>query len=127
LGIAVTLALGSVGLGLLLAVKDRTGSLAQAGVVAGAFGFGNALGIFVQGRLIDRFGQSRVLVPAAAVCGMCLAVTVLPGLDVRYAVPTAAVLAGLAFPATISSMRVGPAGATERKVTVRNSTSIGGA
>ena len=106
LGILVTLALGSVGLGLLLAVHSRTGSLAQAGIAAGAFGFGNAVGIFAQGRLIDRFGQPRVLLPAAALCAGCLATTMLPGLDPAYAVPGLAGAAGLAFPATISSMRV---------------------
>lgn len=106
IGILITLALGSVGLGLLLTVEARTGSLARAGFVAGAFGFGNAVGIFVQGRLIDRFGQPRVLLPAAALCAGCLATTVLPGLDPTYAVPALAAAAGLAFPATISSMRV---------------------
>lgn len=106
LGVVVNLALGSVSLGLLLTVEDRTGSLTRAGFVAGAFGFGNALGIFVQGRLIDRFGQSRVLVPASVVCGACLGMAVLPGLDPSYAVPALAAMAGLSFPATISSMRV---------------------
>ena len=106
LGIVTTLALGPVGLGLLLTVEGRTGSLARAGFVAGAFGFGNAVGIFVQGRLIDRFGQPRVLLPAAVVCAGCLGTTVLPGLGTTYAVPGLAVVAGLAFPATISSMRV---------------------
>ena len=106
LGILITLALGSVGLGLLLAVASRTDSLARAGFVAGAFGFGNAVGIFAQGRLIDRFGQLRVLLPAAVVCAGCLATTMLPGLETTYAVPALAASAGLAFPATISSMRV---------------------
>lgn len=106
IGVAISLALGSVGLGLLLAIQDRTGSLTRAGLVAGAFGFGNALGIFAQGRLIDRFGQPRVLVPAAVVCGVSLGTTVLPGLNVGCVVPLLAALAGLAFPATISSVRV---------------------
>ncbi|HVX45993.1 MAG TPA: MFS transporter [Mycobacteriales bacterium] len=102
LGIVVTLALGSVGLGLLLTVKDRTGSLGTAGIVAGAFGLGNAFGLFAQGRLIDRYGQPRILVPAALGCGAGLVATVLSG----PAAPVTALLAGAAFPATISSMRV---------------------
>ena len=39
-------------------------------------------------------------------CAGCLATTMLSGLDPTYAVPALAAVAGLAFPATISSMRV---------------------
>lgn len=104
-GFAVVLALGSVGLGLVLTVQARTGSLADGGFVSAAFGFGNAIGIMIQGRLIDRFGQTRVLVPASVCCGFVLATTALPGLAVSSAA-SAALVAGSSLPATISSMRV---------------------
>ncbi len=58
--------IGMYGLGLLLLVHATTGSFAQAGRVAGAFSLANACGAVAQGRLMDRFGQTRVLRAAAA-------------------------------------------------------------
>ena len=104
LALSVSLTLGMVSLGLLIAVQQRTGSLTSAGLVPAAFGLGNACGLIVQGRLIDRFGQTRVLIPTSVLCGLSLLaaieqteITVVAGL---------AFLAGASFPATISSMRV---------------------
>jgi len=57
--------IGMFGLGILLLVQETTGSFAQAGRVAGAFSLANALGAVAQGRLMDRFGQTRVLRVAA--------------------------------------------------------------
>ena len=51
---------------ILLLVRDANGSFAVAGRVVGAFGLANALGAVAQGRLMDRFGQSRVLRRAGA-------------------------------------------------------------
>lgn len=104
--VVVSLGLGSISLGLLLTVHARTGSLGRAGFVAGAFGFGNAVGLLVQGRLIDRFGQPRVLVPAAVICALCLVAAVMPGMEQLYGPPALAAAAGIAFPAIIGSMRV---------------------
>jgi len=56
---------GLVSLGLLLLVRERYGSLAAAGVVVGAFALSNASSTPVQGGLVDRFGQRRVLLPCA--------------------------------------------------------------
>ena len=56
---------GILGLSILLFVHERTGSFATAGSVSAAYGFAAALGSPVQGRLIDRLGQTRVIVPAA--------------------------------------------------------------
>jgi MFS family permease len=48
-----------------LLVRERTGSLATAGLVAAAEAVGASAIAPLQGRLIDRYGQPRVLVPAA--------------------------------------------------------------
>jgi hypothetical protein len=104
--VLVSLGLGSINLGLLLIAHARTGSLGRAGFVAGAFGFSNAVGLLVQGRLIDRFGQPRVLVPAASICAACLVAAVMRGVDQLYGPPCLAATAGAAFPAIIGSMRV---------------------
>ena len=58
--------IGMFGLAILLLAYDATGSFAQAGRVAGAFSLANAFGALVQGRLMDRLGQTRVLRLAAA-------------------------------------------------------------
>ena len=105
-GLSASLPIGMVGLALLLTAQQRSGSFAAAGLVPAAFGFGNAAGLFVQGRLIDRIGQTRVLVPASLLCSLSLATAVLPMWQNGWVLPALAMLAGVAFPATISSMRV---------------------
>src|SRR3954463_2744112 len=59
--VAGSMPIGMYGLGILLLVRDTNGSFAVAGRVVGAFGLANALGAVAQGRLMDRFGQPRVL------------------------------------------------------------------
>ena len=61
-----SLPIGMFGLAILLLTRDATGSYALAGRVAGAFGLANAIGAVLQGRLMDRLGQTRVLRPTAA-------------------------------------------------------------
>lgn len=58
---------GILGLAIVLFVYERTGSFASAGAVSAAYGFAAAIGSPVQGRLIDRAGQTRVIVSAAAI------------------------------------------------------------
>jgi MFS family permease len=58
--------IGMFALAILLLARDATGSFAEAGRIAGAFGLANALGAVAQGRLMDRLGQARVLRAAAA-------------------------------------------------------------
>jgi MFS family permease len=53
--------IGMFALGILLLARDATGSYAEAGRLAGAFGLANAFGAVAQGRLMDRLGQPRVL------------------------------------------------------------------
>ncbi|NAZ80948.1 MFS transporter [Kineococcus sp. R8] len=65
------------GLGLLLLARQRTGSYAEAGVAVAAFAVAEALLGPQVARLVDRWGQSRVLPPlvtahAAAVAGLVL-------------------------------------------------------
>jgi MFS family permease len=66
LSIAGSMPIGMFGLGILLLVRDSTGSLAEAGRVLGAFSLANACGAVAQGRLMDRLGQGPVLRVAAA-------------------------------------------------------------
>ncbi|MFZ3555825.1 MFS transporter [Streptomyces sp. BH055] len=93
IGIAMT------GLGLVWLVHHRTGSYAVGGLVTGAFAVAEALAGPQLARLIDRFGQVRVLPPAvlahAAAVGALL---VLPGSAPRWALVACGVLAGAAVP-----------------------------
>ncbi|MCU1657950.1 MAG: putative arabinose efflux permease, family [Pseudonocardiales bacterium] len=54
-------------IGLVLLVSTRTGHYAFAGVLSGIYVFANGVGNPVLARLVDRHGQSRVLLPASAV------------------------------------------------------------
>ena len=65
LSTAGSMPIGMFMLAILLLAHDVTGSFAQAGRVVGAFSLANALGAVAQGRLMDRFGQTRVLRIAA--------------------------------------------------------------
>ena len=64
-------------LAIVLLVRGATGSIADAGVVDGGLAIGAVLISPGQGRLVDRFGQTRVLLPSALVSSAALI-----GLDV---------------------------------------------
>lgn len=98
--VVARLPLGINSLAILLYVREATGSFALAGAVTGAMALGTGLGSPVQARLVDRLGQSRLLVPLAA--GHAVGLLGLLLLTERDA-PGAALLAcsfltGLAFP-----------------------------
>jgi MFS family permease len=94
--------------GVLLHVRISSGSFAYAGIVGGSFTAGNAVGLVVQGQLIDRLGQSRVLLPAGVSCFgflVSLAIAVERDGPLGLLVPLA-LAAGVCVPAVISCMRV---------------------
>lgn len=61
-----SLPIGMAGLAVLLLLRQSNADFTTAGLVVGRMGAGTAAGMVAQGRLIDRFGQPRVLVAAAA-------------------------------------------------------------
>jgi MFS family permease len=99
--------IGINALAIILYLRAERGSFAVAGAVAGALAAGSGVGAPVQGRLVDRFGQRRVLVPLGLAHGTAL------GLIVGSAAAGAAVLvrvacgflAGFAIPPTSSVLR----------------------
>src|SRR5918993_3009870 len=70
---------GLYALAVVLYLAEARDAYAVAGLVDGAFGIGAAIGVPVQSRLIDRFGQRRVLAPLAIVdaasTGLLIALT----------------------------------------------------
>jgi MFS family permease len=99
--------IGMFSLAILLLARDATGSFAQAGRVAGAFGLANALGAVAQGRLMDRVGQTRVLRTAAAVHPLALVALVVIALDDGSVavMALAAAAGGASLPQTPAAMR----------------------
>ena len=74
------LPMGAHGLVLLLFVHQLTGSYALGGAASGAFALSLALSSPPLGRVIDAFGQTRVLVPLAfAQAAVHLALAAAPG------------------------------------------------
>jgi MFS family permease len=93
---------------LLLLVQDQTGSLALAGAVTAAGAVGYAVGAPVQGRLIDRYGQTVPLVATVAVNATVftalLAVVTAAGTG-GAALAALAVLAGATLPPVAPAQR----------------------
>jgi MFS family permease len=101
------LPIGIDALAIVLFLRERTGSYASAGIVSAAFALGGGVGAPLSGRLVDRFGHRRVLVPLALVHGGGLMLVVAMALlDVPVAglVP-AALIAGAAIPPISAAMR----------------------
>ena len=105
---AGALPIGMLGLAVLLLVRTATGSFSAAGLTAGALSAGNAAGLALQGRLIDRYGQTWVLLGAGVVSsGALVVLTVATTTQGSLAVGLVlAAVAGAGIPATTTSMRV---------------------
>jgi MFS family permease len=91
--------IGIDSLAMVLFVRAETGSFASAGLVAAAFGLGSGTSSPIQGRLIDRHGHARIMLPLAALHATSLGALVTLGLSGAH---TAALVAcGLAAGASI--------------------------
>jgi MFS family permease len=98
---------GMSSLAILLLVHSHTGSYVAAGIAVGAFAFATAASAPVEGRLVDRYGRRRVLVPSAvgqamAFVGLVLAADA--GTDAVVLIALAAI-AGALLPPIAPSMR----------------------
>ena len=100
------LPIGISSLAILLFVRETTGSFASAGLCAGALALGSAAGAPLQGRLVDRRGQSGLLPLAAAHAAGLVAIWVLGAAEAPTA-PLALVslLSGAALPPLTSVLR----------------------
>jgi MFS family permease len=96
-------------LSVVLFVQEETGSLAQAGAASAAIALASGLLAPVRGRLVDRYGQRRCLVPmalafAAALTGLVAVAG--PGPAAVAATVALAAAAGAVAPPLGASMRV---------------------
>ncbi len=94
-------------LGMLLLVEGERGTYSLAGFVTGAYAIGSAVGTPLWGRLMDRFGQVRVLVPTAVISAslvVALAV-VTTGSAPPVVLVVLATLGGFAYPPMSPALR----------------------
>ncbi|HEY9294471.1 MAG TPA: MFS transporter, partial [Microlunatus sp.] len=101
------LAIAMAPLGLLLLVESERNAYGIAGVVTGAFAIGCAVGTPLWGRLMDRIGQVRTLVPTSLLSATFLtidAVATVVGAPLPVLIMLAG-LAGIAFPPISPAIR----------------------
>ncbi|WP_405525968.1 MFS transporter [Streptomyces avidinii] len=95
-----------VPVGLVLWITGGGGSLAFAGMLAALYGLASGLSQPVKGRLMDRYGQTRVSTPAVLLNASCLAALPLIRAGGHPAAVTAVVgLAGLVTPPLEAGLR----------------------
>jgi MFS family permease len=101
------LPVGSAALAVIFLIQAETGSFADAGIVEACFTAGAAIGLPLQGRLVDRIGQPRVLVPTSLINGASLlAFVVVAQADESLATLGAlGALAGITVPPLSQCMR----------------------
>ena len=98
--------LGTITLALILSVEAWTGSLSLAGSITALFTLGNAIGLTVQGVLIDRLGDRTVVVTAGLLSGLTLGTVALFGDSFSTILLGVSVLiAGVSVPAITTAVR----------------------
>ena len=101
------LTLSMTPLGILILVEGERGTYALAGLVSGVYAVGAALGTPLWGRLMDRFGQLRVLLPTTLTSAVLLAVLALATTRGAsdHVLVAIAVGVGLSYPAIGPALR----------------------
>ena len=94
-GLVGRLPISMVGLGIVLLVQATSGSYGLAGAVSAAYMVANAVLAIFQGRLLDGFGQARVLSTASVVFGVTM-VALITSVETGWPLWTAYVFAALA-------------------------------
>lgn len=106
-GLVARLPISMVGLGIVLLVEAATGSYGLAGAVSAVYVVAGAAFAIIQGRLLDRLGQARVLVPMVGVFTTMITLLVVSVEAAWPAVATYvfAAVGGAALPAAGSCVR----------------------
>ncbi|HUA02548.1 MAG TPA: MFS transporter [Solirubrobacteraceae bacterium] len=100
------LPLAMFSIALLVHTQQLTGSFAAAGVVSGAYAISGAVSAPVLGRLVDRCGQTTVLVSGATLTALALVITgLLPAGTPPAVLVALAAAAGMATPPLGACMR----------------------
>jgi MFS family permease len=106
ISIVARLPMAMLTIALLVHVRHLTGSFATAGVVAGAFGVSLGVGGPLLGRLVDRRGQTAVLLTSSLIAGAALVgIAALPARAPVAALVALAVALGLSTPPVDACLR----------------------
>ncbi|GAA1489153.1 hypothetical protein GCM10009626_18990 [Brachybacterium sacelli] len=99
--------LGMLSLTIVLSVQEWTGTLSTAGSISALFGAGNAIGLSVQGPLMDRVGSRRVVIAAGGTCTASLLGFGVAGAfgGPLWVVAVMAGVAGVSVPAITTAVR----------------------
>ncbi|WP_120004981.1 MFS transporter [Nesterenkonia muleiensis] len=99
--------LGMLSLTIVLCVHEWTGELMAAGLISGLFGLTNAVGLIIQGPLIDRCGSRPVVMTAGGICAAALLGfgTVGSFGGPLWIIAAMAAAAGMSVPAITTSVR----------------------
>jgi predicted MFS family arabinose efflux permease len=104
--IIARLPLAMLSIGLLVHVERLTGSFAAAGIVSGTYGIGVSVGSPLLGRLVDRRGQTGVLLGSATIAAVLLCTIAILPAGTSVAAPVAlAIGIGLATPPVGACLR----------------------
>lgn len=104
--IVARLPLAMFSIALLVNAQRVTGSFAVAGAASGAYAISSAVSAPLLGRLVDRYGQTRILIPGATVTALVLVINgLLPAGTPAAALVALAGATGLATPPLDASMR----------------------
>lgn len=106
-GLVARLPMSMVGLGIVLLVEGRSGSYGVAGAVAASYMIANAILAILQGRLVDRFGQAKVLTGASVIFGVAM-VLLMWSVEADWPIATAyafAAMGGASLPQIGSCVR----------------------
>ncbi|UQN28650.1 MFS transporter [Brachybacterium kimchii] len=101
------LPLGMLSLTIILSVQEWTGSLRAAGTVSALFGLGNAIGLTVQGALMERRGERGLLLVTGTSCAVALAMFTTVGVleGPLWALGVLALTGGTCVPAITAAAR----------------------
>ncbi|MDX6349482.1 MAG: hypothetical protein QOF84_4272 [Streptomyces sp.] len=92
-------------LGIVLLTRSQGGDFTLAGILSAVYGIANAVGQPLLGRAVDRYGQPRVMLPAALLSAAGMALFALTGPDPLPLAYAAMLVAGLFTPPLEGGLR----------------------
>jgi MFS family permease len=92
-------------LGIVLLTRSQGGDFTLAGILSAVYGIANAVGQPLLGRAVDRYGQPRVMLPAALLSAAGMALFALAGPDPLPLAYAAMLVAGLFTPPLEGGLR----------------------
>lgn len=96
---------GTAPLAIVIFTRAEGGSYSLAGVLAALYGLSTAVGQPLLGRLVDLYGQPRVMLPSALLSAVGMVVLAVAGIDSLPVAAAAILLAGVATPPLEGGLR----------------------